>query len=358
MYIPVVPHFGHTTVINKTIVYSDTVLNLNNKGKDLKITSIENINEYNLEECLKIIFESNNDVVFNTVQYSKNDKKVYFYTNKEISTKAWEDNKTTKYSPLTSSTQILEEIKNVLQSNKIKDTDCISIYDVFKVCAKRKYDEISLQKYYQYKLQRATNRDIILYSFDYDNKELSIGVKWFGDYTKIVFSKRFGEFGDLYIKRAETAFANNILYDVSDVLYEAYDKALSFKNFYTQSNFNIKAINSNFLVHITKNGVDVTDKKYLDYKFNLCCFSERGNYKCECNSSKVNDAIRNYENEIFKKIFIKIEDCPEWMQQELYAIRQNQLDEEQKIEDKEKYKQYRKQKRLELTRKIFPFLNK
>lgn len=354
MYIPVVPYVGHTTVINKTIVYSDTVLNLNNKGKDLKITSIKDINEYNLEECLKTIFESNSDVIFNTVQYSKNDKKVYFYTNKEISTKAWEDSKTTKYLPLTSSTQILEEIKHVLQSNRIKDTDCISIHDVFEVCSKRKSNEIISKKMYQQKIERATNRDTTLYSFDYDNNELSIGIWSINEYQKIIFSKNYG---DLYIKRSETAFASNILAAASDFLSEAYDEALRFKDFNTQSKFNIDAINSNFLVHITKHGVDITDKVYLRYKFNLCRSSEYRSYRCECNSSKVNDAIRDYESEIFKKIFVKIEDCPKWMQQELYAIRQNQLAEEQKIEDKEKYKQYRKQKRLELTKKIFPFLN-
>ena len=42
----------------------------------------------------------------------------------------------------------------------------------------------------------------------------------------------------------------------------------------------------------------------------------------------------------------------------LYETRQNQLAEEQKIEDELKYKEMRKQKRLELKRKIFPFIKK
>ena len=81
MFVPVVPH---TTVVNKTIVYSDTVLSLNDKGSNLKITTISNVEEFMLDDCLRIIFESNPNVIFNTVQYSKNDKKVYFYTDKEI----------------------------------------------------------------------------------------------------------------------------------------------------------------------------------------------------------------------------------------------------------------------------------
>ena len=86
---PYVPHTKRTKVINKTIVYSDTILPLKDIGSHLKVTSISNIGEHSLESCLTIIFQSNPNVVFNTIQYSRNDKKVYFYTNQEITLKAF-----------------------------------------------------------------------------------------------------------------------------------------------------------------------------------------------------------------------------------------------------------------------------
>lgn len=79
----------NATVLNKTIVYSDTVLPLKDLGSNLKVSTISDVGEYSLERCLKIIFESNPNVVFNTIQYSKNDNKVYFYTNQEISTREY-----------------------------------------------------------------------------------------------------------------------------------------------------------------------------------------------------------------------------------------------------------------------------
>lgn len=94
MFVPVVPH---TTVVNKKILYSDTVLPVKEIGNNLNITSIEDINEQSLEKCLKTIFESNPNVIFNTIQYSKNDKKVYFYTNKEISIKKYKESQFIKY---------------------------------------------------------------------------------------------------------------------------------------------------------------------------------------------------------------------------------------------------------------------
>ncbi len=56
-----------------------------------------------------------------------------------------------------------------------------------------------------------------------------------------------------------------------------------------------------------------------------------------------------------KKIFVKISDYHEWTQYILYEIRQNQLAEEKRIEDEQIYNEIKKQKRLELTRKIFYF---
>ena len=93
--------------MNKTIVYSDIVLSLKGKGQSLKVTSIEGVSEYSLENCLKVIFESNPDVIFNTIKYSRKDKKVYFYTNKDITTKIYEKSKFRNFKPLTSKTEIL-----------------------------------------------------------------------------------------------------------------------------------------------------------------------------------------------------------------------------------------------------------
>ena len=76
MFVPCIPR---VRVVNKTIVYSDTVIKLDSLGKDLKISSIDNISEHELENCIKCIFENNQDVLFNTIQYSRQAKKIYFY---------------------------------------------------------------------------------------------------------------------------------------------------------------------------------------------------------------------------------------------------------------------------------------
>ena len=76
-------------------------------------------------------------------------------------------------------------------------------------------------------------------------------------------------------------------------------------------------------------------------------YDENHEYKYDCNSTKVMDALKGSEKQIFKRIFAKIDDCPKWMQEKLYEKRQKELAKEAK-----------KTKRLELKRKIFSFLNK
>ncbi len=185
MFIPTVPPVPHTTILNKTIVYSDTVLTLKDLGKNLKITSIENVNEYSLESCLKTIFGSNPNVIFNTIQYSRNDEIVYFYTNKDITTKAYEERKFESYKP----------------------------------------------------------------------------------------------------------------------------------------------VNSNFSINIDPYCIEITDKYSKEL---LVANSYKHNYELKCNSSIVSEAFNGIESEIFKKIFIKISDCPKWSQATLYEMRQKQLAKEQK----------------------------
>lgn len=363
MFVPIIPVVPHTTVINKTIVYSDTVLPLKDSGNNLKVTSISNVSEYSLESCLKTIFESNPNVIFNTIQYSKNDKKVYFYTNEEISTKKYEESKVTKYKPIYSSTEILEELKNILISEKNKDKNCISLYDILNLIKKENYQYNKTKESYESQLEHIINSKyadvgIIVYGFDYDTNELKIGFSYFDDYDKINFAKKDG---DLFITQSETHRGNDVLAVLGDTLSNLYDVFEQYRDFKKQYNFGFKSINSNFLIDVSQYGVNIYARsKVNDFgrDFKLKAYSYKNEYEYDCNSNVVISAFRGQEVEILKRVFVRIEDCPEWSQPVLYEIRQNQLAEEQKIEEEKKYKEMKKQRRLELTRKIFPFLKR
>ena len=68
MFVPCIPTVPRTTIINKTIVYCDTVLSLNDLGENLQVTTVKNVEESEFERCLKTIFNNNPDTTFNTIQ--------------------------------------------------------------------------------------------------------------------------------------------------------------------------------------------------------------------------------------------------------------------------------------------------
>ena len=368
MFVPIVPFVPHTTIVNKTIVYSDTVLSLKDTGNNLKITSISDVNEFSLESCLKIIFESNPNVIFNTIQYSKNDKKVYFYTNQDITTKAYEESKFTSFKPITSKTEILEEVKKVLLSPKNKDNNCVSLYDVLILLKTYNNEYDSIEKRYENRLDYMVDNKIdddssvCFHDMDFEKKTIHISFRRYrsSDYDDIYFAKQNG---DLYVVKSESCYTNEVFSALCSTLSEMYDELLKYADYkdYTKVKDDIKPINSKFSVKISNHGVYLSVKDFSNKYMNeleMFAPSYKNEYELKCNSSIVNEAFCGKETEIFKRIFVKISDCPEWSQSMLYEIKQNQLAEEQKIEDELRYKEMRREKRLALTRKFFPFLKK
>lgn len=363
MVIPIAPFVPHTTVINKTIVYSDTVLPLKDLGNNLKICSISNVSEYSLENCLGKVFESNPDVIFNTIQYSKNDKKIYFYTDKTVSTQAWEESKVTKHKPLSNNKEILEEVAELFTQEKTKDTDCISLYDVVSLIKKFKNGYNYIKKRYQEHFDNILsgkyyNTSLVIYDFYYEKKQLSIGFKFWKDYETIVFTKQND---DLCVVESESPHSQEVLVLIGKGLSELYDELIKFSDFKNQFAYNTKTLNSNFLVDISENGVDIyanSQSNRFSKDFKLSSHSYKNGYDYKCNSTSVLTALQGKEDEIFKRIFVKIDDCPEWSKQTLYQTRQEQLAEEKRLEEEQLYKEMKRQKRLELKRKFFPWMNK
>lgn len=351
MFVPIVPN---STVVNKNIVYSDTVLSLKDTGKNIKVTCISDVSQTSLEKCLETVFKSNSDVIFNTVQYSVKNKKVYFYTDTVISTKEWEDSKSFKYRRLLSSSEILEEVKRILVSEKNEDEDCVSLYEVARLMKVKKHEYENLRSSYQSLFKSIMNESIIVYNFNYNENELDIGLKFFSDYKKISFSKQDG---DLFITKSQMYGSKDVLAALGDYLSKLYDEFMDYRDFKKQFKFGFNAVNSNFLINVSDGGVSIfvrNNKKRFtnDFELTSCSFSDT--YKYDCNSNMVISAFRGNEDEVFKRIFVKISDCPSWSQSILYEFRRQELAKIQNIKDKSSKNESVKK----LTKKIFSLFRK
>ena len=261
-----------------------------------------------------------------------------------------EESNVTKYK-LLNSKEILKEFEELFTQEKNNDSDCISLYDITNLIKeyRNNYDDIidRYQDYFDCILEDEESYffNTTVYGFDYVNNQLSIGVQLALNHYKIVLAKKND---DLYVVESELTDYQEVLYHIGKGLSELYDELIKFSDFEKQDVNNIKALNSNFFVDISFAGVDIyagsqsysfsrdfilsspsyTDEDEYEYK-----------YKYKCNSTEVLTALKGKEDKIFKRIFVKIDDCPEWSKKLLYQMRQEQIfkeQEEQKIRVKKR----------------------
>ena len=342
MFIPIIPN---TTVINKNIVYSDTVLNINYLGSNICVTSINGVEEYELESCLKTIFENNKNVTFNTIQYSKNNNEIYFYTNKEINIEAWKNSKYKSFRPL-SNYNILNEIKNILTQEENTDENSISLLNISILMKEMNRKHKKLFEDCEYYL-KSENNNIILYDFDYEKNELSIGIKFLNDYDVICFSKQND---DLFITKSNYYDSNEILMNLGKYLSKMYDEFMKFKSFKTETSYGINTINSKFSADISGYGVSFygrkNDNSIFNNGFEISSYSYSDEYGYTCNSVNTLSVIKENERELFRKIYVNIEDTPKWCQDILYEIRKEELEKNKSKSLKHILKFFNKSKKI------------
>lgn len=314
----------YPNIINKNIIYSDTVLPLKEVGNNLKLTSISDVSKSSLEDCINIITDSNPDVEFNTIQYSEKDEKIYFYTNKPISTNNWGKNNFLGYKYLTNIDEILIEIEKTLLKKNPKSTNCISLYKLsclinkyysewermIKICAEN-CGEILKSKY--------PYSSFLIYDINYKKNQIKVGFTSSSDlhrdYKHIIFERKNN---DLYIVKSEELFkSEEILSLIGTKLSCLYDKCYTLSQIYVEdkslvfgSLSFIQPINSKFKVIISYDDICLCS---FAEEFSISASNTLKNiFYLKCNSSIILSKIKDKEINIFNNTLISIDDCPKW----------------------------------------------
>jgi len=299
------------------------------------------------------------------ITHSQRMRKIYEDNNKDNNEETTITNSTKNDSPMTpyqsvslnSQKEILEEAKRILREEKCKDSNSISLYNILNLTHKKYREYIQFKHNLENTIHNLMKEDYFLsmycVSFDCSNKFVKIShAKYSGD---IHFAKKDG---DLVIIESSFFKDTDILGKCGEYISIFYDYCVENKN-YLESNFeNIRSVNSNFLVSMSKDDVLIHSSEKYGYfgggDFKLRSYAYDKEYHYNCNSNNITSAFRGNEDNFFSRVFVKIEDCPIWMKETLYQIRQEQL----KEQEKEEIKEMKKQKRIELVRKLNPIRKK
>lgn len=236
----------------------------------------------------------------------------------------------TIYDPVTSSKEILKELKLILEQENNNDEYSISIYDLVTLI-REKYRKCKfLDDELRYSIRRLADLDTLFLDVDYDCKNRQLIISYHCD--KMFLTKQND---DLILVKSEYFDAMDILGKCGDEISKIYDTFIKDISFYDYINY-IKSVNSNFIIDSDKYKINI---KYNDF-FEISALIYKDEYDYDCNSNNITSVWRNNEDKILKKIFVKIDDCPEWTHEILYEIRK---------------KQVKKQKRLQLIQNLNPF---
>lgn len=264
-----------------------------------------------------------------------------------------------------STSELIEEIENILKSQPSKDVNYISLYEVVKLIRNKNNEYKDLKKRYAFLLGehfRSCKPKYIHFEvadFDYENNELKIEIDntpvFRPIYHSIIFKK---ENEEIYVKETETDWSSDILYILKDELSELYDKFLKFSKFKKTKEFKVIPLNCQFDIKIYVKYFTYISAFLKEHSFFMLRFSnEISEYKYDgFISSSITDILYNNEDNLLRNILIKISDFPEWMQPVFYETRRQEIEELQRIESQEGQKLLRNERIKSTIRKILPFV--
>ena len=118
--------------------------------------------------------------------------------------------------------------------------------------------------------------------------------------------------------------------------------------------------NTNFIVNLSATCTRIyLDRSSVTSSFKMSTFYEGKKWYISCSAKDVEELLEDNELQFIKNVFVRISDCPEWMQTQLISERLDQLEEieaEKEAEKERQAKLAKKQKIRNFWRKMFPFL--
>lgn len=230
--------------------------------------------------------------------------------------------------------KILEKLKKLISDKNIKNRDYISLYSIIKLlrssskklntlketCA-RSMEQLIYEECGQY-------INIIICEFDSSSKTLGIGIKTnplieSEQYKSIVFSK---ENNELCINRTELDATSNaiILRTTGNIISNLYDELAKYSGYKDINSSNIKIPGSTFSCDIGKDKVTV-EGNISDINLQIISQTDISQNNVSSNSSILANVIKGHEDELLKRAYVKIGDCPKYLRKALKEIRKKQL---------------------------------
>ena len=320
------------------------------QGKNITVKkdSVYPVLSFEVSECIETMINENPNVTFYNAIYNEFFKTLYFLSNTDrLNKELWSKRRDTSVKKLECKQEIKAEIARLLVEEKPNDPDMVSIYDIMKLLIEYEGRYKVLEDKYNKELTSLLAKKPIP-SLVYEKPEISINeikgndsgnqietfARWRSPLLDTIVLSEEDTNGDkdYYISKSEDRFGRmGLLNRISDKLPEMFDDFRPYFPFKSQSQYHMGTNSKLFKANINCNGVyiyhNLDENNLFDHNFKMNGLSN-GKYFYDFNSVELMNFLKEHSDELFKSIFVKIDDCPEWMRERLHQIRNEQLEQE------------------------------
>ena len=303
---------------NINIIYSDNIIPFEETNQSKCVASFCGVSEWELEKCIKEIMDDNKEVIFNVIQYSKDDNRVFFYTDKPICI----PNEYRKEKEVEKS--LFSVVNDILRYKDDLNEELISLHNLLYVIRgldeKSKLDKNSLKYDVQMDISVRLGYDKLeLFDINYIDNSLVMLFKKDkkSDFKPITFIK---ENGELKVLKSDSEYAEDILLAARKTLTEYYDYCLNNKPYNIETVTNVETQQDRFLASISKGGVKAY---YESINGELKIVSPVSPYIGEVitNDSATYKLVNENSDDVMRNLYVRISDCPSWCRQKAIEAR-------------------------------------
>lgn len=235
---------------------------------------------------------------------------------------------------------VLEDIKNLFCEDQFKKNDCTTLADVLNLMNKYNSKYRFVTDNYSGIFDTIVKRiyphsSLYIEDYDFNNRILKINFTNY-NYNEPIFIS-VNEYNKFCVLNNRCKYSEFVLRSIDKYLEKLFFELDKFKGFKTQHSYVLKSSNTRFRVDINNHSVKlyyrvIADKKLTDFEIKKDIFKNYFSYNC--NSQEILDITRGHEKELFKRVFVKIDDCPEWSKSLLTDISQSNKNEQVKTKIK------------------------
>lgn len=293
-----------------------------------KKTIIRNIEKEDIKHYINRIISLNKEIEIYNIYYNEIEKTLSIIANKRIQIHRIINKRIVSFKNLN---DIQKEYDRISSQDTIVEEEYINldkIKHLFDKIINKTYEQKnSLEDNMEYILKNIYGENAGIVIYDYDNEKNTIKIGFTKDYINRKYKPITIAIDNKQLRciKSETKESDNLLKLLNNELlqlFNTYKRIKIFDNEYAEC---IRSANANFYISITLYNIKVYSKYSDKIQFEIKYSTYEDKFYIKSNEEEITNYLQEIAPTLLKLIYIPIIECPTYIQEHLYEIRESEL---------------------------------